>query len=330
MDLSGFSGRSMVAVASAGLWITTLLVVVEPSSADGPQIASREVRVRDPLPGHEQVSKKKESCSVDSGLLRSIGRKPGEQVRIYRNANDFAVFTVFETLEEANESTVRIGRLGRLRIGPSDEFDGRITPTIPSEGLTETQARERGEMIEHLTDDGTNTGLIIMAPHGGDLETPTDLQAERLAEKLGGNRVSTWVCKAYHIRGGKSAFDRWHITSTDISEASYPLLGKVSTRKFEYAVSFHGMTDQRILIGGSAPTRLRTEIRDAIRQAINDPKIPVDLAMPGDANGGKDPKNIVNRYVNNGGVQIEQSSRARKEHWKAIADALAKVYASKL
>jgi phage replication-related protein YjqB (UPF0714/DUF867 family) len=90
------------------------------------------------------------------------------------------------------------------------------------------------------------------------------------------------------------------------------------------------MTDDRILIGGSAPTRLRTEIRDAIRQAINDPKTPVDLAMPGDANGGKDPLNIVNRYVQTGGVQIEQSPRARKEHWKEIADAVAKVYASKL
>ena len=59
-------------------------------------------------------------------------------------------------------------------------------------------------------------------------------------------------------------------------------------------------------------------------------KAPVDLAMPGDANGGKDAKNIVNRYVPTGGVQIEQSARARKEHWKAIADAVAKVYASKL
>ena len=36
------------------------------------------------------------------------------------------------------------------------------------------------------------------------------------------------------------------------------------------------------------------EIRDAIRLAINDPRMPVDLAIPGDANGGKDPRNIVN------------------------------------
>jgi phage replication-related protein YjqB (UPF0714/DUF867 family) len=304
--------------------------LADPSLGDGPTTDGRTVSVKDPLPGHDAVAKKKEHCSVDPDLLRSIGRKPGEQVRIYRSATEFAVFTVAETPDEKLETTVRISKLGRLRLGPSDEFDGRITPTIPSQGLSEKEAKARGELIEQLTDDGQNTGLLIMAPHGGELETPTDLQAERLAEKLGNKRVSTWICKAYHGRGGKSAFDRWHITSTDISEASYPLLGKVASRKFGYAVSFHGMTDDRILIGGSAPTRLRTEIRDAIRQAINDPKTPVDLAMPGDANGGKDPKNIVNRYVEEGGVQIEQSPRARKEHWKAIADAVAKVYASKL
>jgi phage replication-related protein YjqB (UPF0714/DUF867 family) len=328
MIADGFRRLSVVTLASISFLIP--FVLVEKTRGDGPMTLARSVSVRDPLAGHEKLAKKKEHCSVDPDLLRSIGRKPGEQVRVYRNATDFAVFTVAESPEESLETTVRMGRFGRLRIGPSDEFDGRITPTIPSEGLTEKEARERGEMIESLIDDGKNTGLLIMAPHGGDLETPTDLQAERLAEKLGGNRVSTWVCKAYHIKGGKSAFERWHITSTDISEASYPLLGKVAARKFAYAVSFHGMADDRILVGGSGPTRLRTEIRDAIRQAINDPKIPVDLAIPGDSNGGKDPQNIVNRYVSTGGVQIEQSPRARKEHWKAIADAVAKVYASKL
>ena len=56
----------------------------------------------------------------------------------------------------------------------------------------------------------------------------------------------------------------------------------------------------------------------------------VDLALPGDANAGKDPRNIVNRYALEGGVQIEQSPRARRDHWKAIADAVARVFAARL
>ena len=114
------------------------------------------------------------------------------------------------------------------------------------------------------------------------------------------------------------------------SAPSFPLLAKVAERKFEYAVSFHGMVDKRILVGGTGPTRLKVEIRDAIRDAIADPSIPVELAMPGETNGGTTPTNIVNRYTQAGGIQIEQSPLARRKYWKQIADAVAEVYRDKL
>ena len=288
------------------------------------------VSIRAPLLTEERLRRRKSIARSTPICFIRLGRAKGQQVRVSRGEDDFAIFTVAETLQEPTESILRMGRLARVRFGSSEDSEGRVSPTVVVPGLTEEQARAHGELIERLDDDGTHTGLLIMAPHGGEIEPPTDLQAERLAEKLAGKRVSVWRCKGYHPRGGKAAFDRWHITSTDVSEASYPLLAKVAARKFEYAVSFHGMTDDRILIGGAAPTRLRLEVRDAIRLAINDPRIAVDLAIPGDANGGKDPRNIVNRYVPSGGVQIEQSARARRDHWKAIADAVAKVYASKL
>jgi phage replication-related protein YjqB (UPF0714/DUF867 family) len=327
MIAKGF--RRLAWASPSSIALILALAATPPGRADGPIPAARSVSILPTLPSQEALSKKKEHCSADLDLLHSMGRAQGQQVRVYRGEEDFAIFTVAETHEEKNDATLRMGRLARVRLGASAEFEGRVSPVVVVPDLTEEQAKARGELIERLDDDGKSTGLLIMAPHGGELEPPTDLQAERLAEKLLGKAVSNWRCKAYHPRGGKAAFERWHITSTDISEASYPLLAKVASRKFEYAVSFHGMTDDRILIGGAAPTRLRTEIRDAIRLAINDPKTPVDLAMPGDANGGKDPKNIVNRYTT-AGVQIEQSSRARREHWKEIADAVARVFASKL
>lgn len=331
-DRAGEIEGSFRRLGWAGLaCISTLFATLEthPGLADGPPSSTRAVSVLPTLSSQEALAKKKEHCSADADLLRSMGRAGGQQVRVYRDQDDFAIFTVSETRDEKDDATLRMGRLARLRLGSTAEFDGRVSPMVVIPGLTEEQARTRGELIERLDDDGKHTGLLIMAPHGGELEPPTDLQAERLAEKLLGKPVSTWRCRAYHPRGGKAAFERWHITSTDISEASYPQLAKVAGRKFAYAVSFHGMTDDRILIGGAAPTRLRTEIRDAIRLAIKDPKVVVDLAMPGDANGGRDPKNIVNRYTE-AGVQIEQSSRSRREYWKEIADAVAKVFASKL
>jgi hypothetical protein len=43
-------------------------------------------------------------------------------------------------------------------------------------------------------------------------------------------------------------------------------------------------------------------------------------------------KNIVNRLTVGGanGIQIEQSPRARSNHWQGIADAVADVYTAKL
>jgi hypothetical protein len=64
------------------------------------------------------------------------------------------------------------------------------------------------------------------------------------------------------------AFDRWHITSTDIHEASFPLLNSVISRGFTYAVAFHGFDDPEIpfdiLIGGAAPYSLKQEIDTAV------------------------------------------------------------------
>ena len=96
--------------------------------------------------------------------------------------------------------------------------------------------------------------------------------------------------------------------------------------RFETTFAAGLMIADRILIGGVGATRLKVEIRDAIA----DPSIPVDLALPGEANGDTTPTNIVNRYSLNAGIQIEQSPKARRLNWKPIADAVAKVYRHKL
>src|ERR671919_698579 len=68
---------------------------------------------------------------------------------------------------------------------------------------------------EQLDVDGHHRGLIVIAPHDGDIEEYTDEQAEHVGKQLSSKYVSVWVCKGFKEHGG--AFDRWHITSTDIS-----------------------------------------------------------------------------------------------------------------
>lgn len=100
-------------------------------------------------------------------------------------------------------------------------------------------------------------------------------------------------------------------------------LKTVIGRHFEYAIAFHGWSEDSVCIGGSAPPDLKNLIKTAIRNAIPDPKIDVitdDEGCPRAFNGN-DAKNVVNRLGING-VQIEQWKDARKFYSMQIADAV--------
>ena len=113
----------------------------------------------------------------------------------------------------------------RLGLSSTDPFTGKINSAVPDPTLTDDEAKAKSEFVERLTDNGRHRGLIVIAPHGGDIERHTDEQAERVGKRLSSKCVSVWVCKGFKNDGG--AFDRWHITSTDISEDSFPKLKTV-------------------------------------------------------------------------------------------------------
>ena len=201
---------------------------------------------------------------------------------------------------------------------------------MPRAILTDAKAERTGEFVERLDDDGAHTGLIAIAPHGGDIEAYTDQQAERVRSQLAGKSVSSWRCKGWHPKG---ALEHWHITSTDIHEASFPLLNSVISRRFRYAVAFHGFDDDDeddILVGGLAET-LKEEVKEAIEGVVGS-DFTVRITTPDDKLGGDDKRNIVNRLTAGGrnGIQIEQKKGPREKYALTIADAVAKVYDSKL
>ncbi|MDQ3677750.1 MAG: poly-gamma-glutamate hydrolase family protein [Actinomycetota bacterium] len=223
-----------------------------------------------------------------------------------------------------------MGLAGRRRLGTEDEFDGVLDSQVAHPTLSEEDAEDSSEFIERVEDNGRHSGLIAIAPHGGDIEPHTDEQAEHIASRLADQGASSWRCRGWKQGGG--AFDRWHITSTDINEASFPGLNSVICRGFAYAVAFHGFDEPEILIGGTAHPSLKEEIRAAIECATAGSGIEVRIAAPDERFGGDDPRNVVNRLTADcaAGIQIEQSLDARERHCLAIADAVADVYALKL
>jgi len=287
----------------------------------------------------------REHCSAHRTRIGSIGAGVGRQVRIERLARgnatpvDLALYTVAEVHDDAPE-VVRVGHEApesehhdlrdRLGLGSTDPFDGRVNSQVPDPTCTDDDAKPKSEFIERLKDNGRHTGLIVIAPHGGDIEQHTDEQAQHLGNRLSSKCVSVWFCKGFKAGGG--ALDRWHITSTDLSEDSFPKLKSVFGRRFEYAVAFHGWSHDSICIGGSAPPDLKKQIKAGVVRALTGSGIRVatddEGTCPSDFNGTSS-KNIVNRLGING-VQLEQSNEARERFGPAIADAVADVIGPKI
>lgn len=280
-------------------------------------------RVRKAVSSQFDLLGKGEHCSADPDRLAVIGREVGHQVRIVRTDSEYALYTISEPRAETPDHVIRMALAARERLGAADEFDAIIDAQVPHPTFTEAQAELHGELIEQLEDDGEAAGLVVLAPHGGQIESYTDRQAELVRSGLLAKGVSMWRCKGWKRGGG--AYQRWHITSPEINEASFPRLQKIIERRFALAVAFHGFGEAGILVGGAAPGPLRNEIKAAIESAVAGSGIPVRIPQPEEQYGGDDPRNIVNRLCEQNGVQIEQSSEARQGYWQAIADAVASV-----
>ena len=262
----------------------------------------------------------REHCAPAARALASLDSGPRQQVRIHRN-DEFALYTVSELLHETTDSVVRMGLGGRQRLQSDEEFEGVLDTKVVDPDLCDKDARDAGELVERLDDDGSQTHLIAIAPHGGDIEEHTDEQAERVAERLGPQLASAWRAKGWRPDGG--AFVRWHITSTDLNPICFPLLNSVMSRRFAHAVAFHGFNDEPgVLIGGTAPAEVKERLRQAIQQVLP-AGLDVRVALPDERYGGDDPNNIVNRLSPCGGIQIEQGASPRDDHGCDIADVVA-------
>ncbi len=290
-----------------------------------------DASVKKALPSQKDLSDP-EHCSADPEKLATVGRAPKHQVRIKRNSSEYGLYTVSDVRPESPDNIVRMGPTGLKRLGTSGEFAAILDSQVAHPTYNDVTAKDRSEFVERLEDNGT--GLVVIAPHGGGIEPHTDEQAEHVASRLVAKAASLWRCKGWWRHRQGDAFDHWHITSTEINEASFPRLNSIISRGFAYAVAFHGFHKSEILIGGGcAAESLKQEIKTEIERAIAGSGIRVRIASSDERYGGDSPLNIVNRLTADGesGIQIEQSLQARSSHWRQkIADAVADVYDRKL
>src|SRR5262245_3772949 len=207
-----------------------------------PAYDARILKLR--LPEQDSLRNDAERCSADPASLARIGRAVGQQVRIRRTDVDnlVAVYTVSQPnpVNTGQADVVRTGLTGRERLGPGGELDRAVVAArVVSAASTGIRFFVEAEDTEN------QTYFVVIAPHGGKIEEFTAEQATEvlLQARRAGFPASLWVCKGFGDTT-KGASDRWHITSTDIHPASFPLLGALMSRRFFCGVAFHGFAHQ--------------------------------------------------------------------------------------
>jgi phage replication-related protein YjqB (UPF0714/DUF867 family) len=283
-----------------------------------------------------------EHCALDRESLCVLPTAVGRQVLIRRSSKRLALYTVAERLDVAG-AAVHVGTAGLARLeGVTGEpLPGELEATVETD-FTGGDPRALVRLTEELLGDAAS-GLAVLAPHGGLIEVGTDAQARVVYDLLApeATRVRAWIAQGFNPTIG--AHRCWHITSSEISEQSFPRLGSLfdqgtSRGSFAHAVAFHGQNDtEAVVIGGGLPRDpahtalkmgLRSRVHDALRAVMDSP--PAVVVRRSGPLAGTQKRNIVNRVTARGnGIQLEQPAGVRTDDQQreAIAQAVAAFYA---
>jgi phage replication-related protein YjqB (UPF0714/DUF867 family) len=283
-----------------------------------------------------------EHCAVDPQSLGALGGAVGRQVLVRQASDRLALYTVAERVSVPGRA-VHVGTAGLARLGgPTGAPDAQKPNATIETDFTDGDPEAVARLAEELLGEEDATGLAILAPHGGRIEVGTDEQAELVHDMLALNAkpVRAWIARGFNRATG--AHTCWHITSSEISEHSFPKLGSLfgpSEVKgpFAHAVAFHGNNDcEAIIVGGGLPrndahtalkSTLASQIHSAL-EAVMDRPPAVEVQSSGPL-AGVQRHNIVNRVtVLGNGVQLEQPLAVRNHvpQREAIARAVAELY----
>ncbi|HYT54601.1 MAG TPA: poly-gamma-glutamate hydrolase family protein [Verrucomicrobiae bacterium] len=303
------------------------------------EYAARILKLR--LPEQNALKNTPERCSADPVKLETIGRSVGEQVRIKRKDDPrfFALYTIKQANPDADlrdhrrTDVVRAGQAGRERLGTSAAIEATVQANVV-DAVPQPAEPDGTKFFEIADDDEKQSYFVAIAPHGGEIEEHTDEEAAETVRQLteAGFPGSLWLCKGFGD-AAKGAFDRWHITSTDLNPASFPLLQALMSRPFCYAVAFHGFhrrhNEADVYIGGAASRSLKATIKVALNDLDLPIKVKISTRHDSPKFQGFSAENITNRLATRGGIHLEQSAQARKYHLE-IARAVAHAFVSQL
>ena len=199
-------------------------------------------------------------------------------------------------------------RTGALRTAAGS--DGWVTACVetPAPGPGD---RPAGGLGEHYAVRAGATAIraAFTAPHGG-IEQLTEGQVAEIVGWLGGD-YAAWTV----IGDGAGGHGRWHVTATELSEASFHGLAQLAGAAPRMVVAFHGHATctPDVVVGGGVSLDVRAGVARAIEQRLaQDGVTDVSVSTSTTCHGGTAAANFVNRLSQHGdGLQLEQSLTMR-------------------
>ena len=172
--------------------------------------------------------------------------------------------------------------------------EGHIKDKYQSMTQLENETVEGVDWKKDTRDNSTK--VLIVAPHGGNIEQGTTEATKALAEK--GN-YDYFSFEAIRPKNNTEL----HVTSTHYDDPTLNQMIKNRTA----TISIHGAagTDQIIYLGGPRST-LRDEMGTQLKSSG------FTVMVPPDRIGGVKKNNFINREENNTGVQLELTTALRK------------------
>jgi len=196
-----------------------------------------------------------------------------------------------------------------------------VTDSESGSGVLFGDHPETGEAETYLSG---GDRLAILAPHGGDIESQTDVIAVSVDELLRdrGFEPTTWCYHGY----GDDAFSEYHVPSCWITPNRFEQFGAVTESAYEYAVTVHVQHASHIGLGGQIDRDVRAHVRDVLRTVLIDPP---EIRIEHDAmkNEGVSSANVVNRVTADGasGLQVELTPSIAQRQWQQVVRGLAAV-----
>ncbi|SEU15269.1 hypothetical protein [Stigmatella erecta] len=262
-----------------------------------------------------------ERCRVPSSLLGGANFRANRQLLIRRGTTLRGLCTVdvvastsgfFEMSEDGFSRRVWLNSdpsndATGYTVEVSNQYAAGTAPGIaePATSLTDANTNSAGKVKEY-TARASGAQVAYTVPHP--FEKYTFEQAE-LIHNADPVRNAIWALGIDNNVSG--TLNYYHITSAEISGASFPGLGSFFSSQITNAVSFHGELScgtSEVRVGGAIEPAFRQGVAEIIRAELNDPSLRVHWKS-GICFDGTAPANFVNAMSIAGrGLQLEQDS----------------------